>query len=859
MGSKSNRTSSKKWKRSFRACQTCRERKIKCNLGPLDNPHKPPCERCKREQRECIFVEPSRKSRSLSPKDINYGDDGDDNKLKFIHYQQGDNKGANNKEIQNMALEDSAWESDVSSMQNALEYLASAAKSVSQFENHKPTSKLSDMVNSYSKDDMTQENIIKELFEKTELKNPASSLIAQLSRIRTKPHKKLSDIVYIGDDKLLTEEEARRLIEVFFQKLHPFFPYIPLQLHNPEQLVRYPILLCAVITISARYNNFGDLDLKTRESPDYNITIHEKLWMYCQRLISRTIWAEASTRSIGTILAFLLFTEWNPRAIHWNWSDYANDSETINFNELNEFDPINSYKGESITGFEAMRHSDRMAWMLTGSAVRLAQDMKFIDTSNKIFLATHIAETYNAMNVNLRSSLSESLSNVNIHSKKIDPVKIIDGKKSERYFGNEKYYLEQIFKNAKDRESSYDLLENILRERRNAKAFPDNERDFLNDEYILFYSNPDDATQNDELDTPLDFTVIQRAKIELLKIMSIGYETIYLEKGRRYTTANNQKQNLAMLNIFSALIDSWYVNYNELLSPEETLDPVLNASKMGLQSMTQIIENESLICDYYYCQLYIYSLSLQVEDEESKLKLKELSQSAKYVSIAYSSAKEILNSAKRLQEVRMLKFIPVRWVIRIVRAISFIVKCYVTATDKDSMNYKELNSLLSLSGIPVDESLELIHTAAVLLKESTPDELHLCTRYSKILLCLYRELKMDTLSTQQAHGNDSMPERLTADTTLENAIRTEFTTTSNSGSQVELTPLSNKLATLPIDRNTTPPYASFPTEVVDWFSTSADIGLEFVEPWTEMIEQRYIKSGNTQNKDFDDLLSTIPK
>ena len=46
--------------------------------------------------------------------------------------------------------------------------------------------------------------------------------------------------------------------------------------------------------------------------------------------------------------------------------------------------------------------------------------------------------------------------------------------------------------------------------------------------------------------------------------------------------------------------------------------------------------------------------------------------------------------------------------------------------------------------------------------------------------------------------------------------------------------------------------AYLPEDVIDWFSASNNIGLDFVEPWTELIEQKYI-----QNKDgfqdFDQL------
>lgn len=53
-------------KRGYRACVHCRLRKARCDLGDVNSPSEPPCTRCRREQRNCVFL-PSVCSRIAMP------------------------------------------------------------------------------------------------------------------------------------------------------------------------------------------------------------------------------------------------------------------------------------------------------------------------------------------------------------------------------------------------------------------------------------------------------------------------------------------------------------------------------------------------------------------------------------------------------------------------------------------------------------------------------------------------------------------------------------------------------------------------------------------------------------------------
>lgn len=661
--------------------------------------------------------------------------------------------------------------------------------------------------------------------------------------MRQRPSTSLSDIEYIAStndpdeiksQNILTDVEAQRLIKLFFVTLHPFYPYIPKTLRDPKVLASYPILLCALLAISARYNplpdkigdwdNIADNDTEKRRfirgeknvnvttnSGDRHLAVHEQLWIYCQRLMSMTVWGESSSRSVGTLLTFLLFTEWNPRAIHFRWGDYANSSyddslanRKINknsnvgrseknsknkknsvFNNSNNQNPSSDeklnrkhnssnstpipennnnnidnddnknngidnenenenrsfskhtqgyqYSGntsndcdrieedeEEFAGLSAMKRSEIMSFMLIGTATRLSF---LLETDPLIFIATHVSEIHIAVGLNKKSMLQQTLSEVDVN------------------------------------EPSY------------------------------------------------QFTSYQKGSIELLQFFSLCYETLY---GTRPKFISLDKyQTLAILDILSPILENWYRKYYKLLKPSNihcaplaacnddgspdwlyliSLNPKLD------RDLTVSIERESLILDYYYTKLYLYSLALSGDTSVNanlrnskkgrNLRLDELARYSRYVELAYKAAKEVLAVIQRVRKLRLLKYMPVRWVTRVIKSVSFIVKCYLTLTtdiqtnttldegiSKHStslspahVNMKDENiyttseklqntngEILKLSVIPLEEIITLLQKTAICLRYAAPDELHLCTRYSTILMYLCSQFK-----TQMRERNEKL-------------------------------------------------------------------------------------------------------
>lgn len=914
----------KKFKRTYVACLNCRVRKVKCDLGDLLLPNRK-CARCERERRDCVFVDSKKRTverlrmgLGQAPNHAAAGGPSSPNlslsspRTPGIAAQGSASQTANNNQ-------DQANPKHFSTMEGALVFLANAAGKIASADerdkidgrsmyNHLqetsqfpvlsersqvpgqaqtltlsglpqvhqnfpihlplvPYSRKSSMTsdtphhrNSNSGPAPRSANANPSGSNSGPSSNPPSASVNmgaaqwpsyfsrpedQSQRLTMPPAESEADvrprgtldlnaIVYIGEDGILTASEAEYLIKMFFTTMHPFYPHIPKFLHLPSVLAGYPILLCAVLTISSRYHA---LNSTTADGTPKNIDVHDRLWLYVQRLISQTVWAEASTRSIGTVFAFLLFTEWNPRAIHWRWSDYANRADdpcdtAMSSNPLSYASSVAAATSDEPAGLGAIRRSYRMAWMLIGSAVRLAQDTGFMEVSSKTFLATHVAEMNSVMNMSRRSMLSASLADVELDHGTIS-------------------------------EADMELRE-------------DNEYKVLN------------MTENEQkkitAENFLSFTEPQKAHIELLQIMALSHESLYGYKAPLGSLS--QRQNLAVLNIISPMINNWARKYRHLMQPpsnkwlrQYNIDDPSSCDDATASKLAAYIQAESFVFEYNYAKLYVFSLALSPTPKNSaptggkvNLKLDEISRSAKYIDQAFTAANEILLMIHRVHKIKMLRFMPVRWVTRLVRAVAFIVKCYLSITAHKSSSKDEESgtssenldaTILSLSLISVQTIVHSIQKAAITLRDCSPDELHLCTRYSNVLMYLCSEMR--TKLKQLATEEDA--DLATQDQT--NEAKEEDQPPEHSNTYQEQSYPQNAALVSAI---TDPPQGAVPpgnepasstqpsssglnflgdSELVEWIMNNRDVGLDFVGPWTELIDKQL----EDQHFDFNDGLN----
>lgn len=208
----------------------------------------------------------------------------------------------------------------------------------------------------------------------------------------------------------------------YFEHLAPLSPIVLPDFSPPSNhlklLTEEPVLAVTMLTIASRHMKLTGNGANSRA-----YSIHEKLWSYLRGMIERLFWgqekfggsgfpnsnplnfgvtsgtanANGRLRSLGTIEALLLLTDWHPRALHFPPGDDENtllDADAqllaqVSSNKEEENDAENSgNRGQSgntegrlafYKWLEPVWRSDRMSWMLLSTAQALAFELGVFD------------------------------------------------------------------------------------------------------------------------------------------------------------------------------------------------------------------------------------------------------------------------------------------------------------------------------------------------------------------------------------------------------------------------------------------------------------------------------------------------
>ena len=185
--------------------------------------------------------------------------------------------------------------------------------------------------------------------------------------------------------------ESREWLTVsarFFQNMAPLSPILDDWYSHHENhyylVAREPMLCCTILTISSRYHV---LPVPGGESRGF--LIHQRLWEHCQHLLMRILLGQekgskAKTRTLGSIEALLLLTEWQPRGLHVPPGSDGWDSDALftlrTAKDESEPEVDRSPRGRWLQDvLDPARRFDRMSWMTLGAAVTLAHELSVFD------------------------------------------------------------------------------------------------------------------------------------------------------------------------------------------------------------------------------------------------------------------------------------------------------------------------------------------------------------------------------------------------------------------------------------------------------------------------------------------------
>ena len=372
-----------------KACNLCREKRVRCQLGSVDAPHKPPCARCRRESKECVFST-TRKRRTKRSTEKAASTEGFPSDTRSVH--SGNSPARADHSISPGGSEHRPIVSSSSGEQTAATLLESPAYTAND------TLTLLHKAGQHNKGE--REHV-------TSVEGDPSSAGIPDRQSRSRALEAWSNLRFVRSG-LFSAEEACAFVDSFYNFLAPFSPIISSDFKSPSQhpklLEEEPILTVTILMIASRYMKLTGPGALSR-----SYFIHDRLWKYLQGMISRVFWSEedcvsrvgpilpfsqplarrgsdsvgssrSTFRSLGTCEALLLLLEWHPRALHFpSWDE---DTTSIIVKDTGNTHPSTKDTGRYGTlgsGIDWLARSDRMCRSLLVTALSVAVELGIFD------------------------------------------------------------------------------------------------------------------------------------------------------------------------------------------------------------------------------------------------------------------------------------------------------------------------------------------------------------------------------------------------------------------------------------------------------------------------------------------------
>ncbi|KAL4930926.1 Zn(II)2Cys6 transcription factor domain-containing protein [Aspergillus undulatus] len=222
----------------------------------------------------------------------------------------------------------------------------------------------------------------------------------------------------------LSVEESMAYVAYYYEHLAPLSPIVIPDFSHPSThrtlLTDEPVLAVTILTTASRHMKPSGDGAHSRA-----FYIHDRLWSYLRGMIERLFWGQekfggngiginkprsfdlaptsakinhkGNLRSLGTIEALLILTDWHPRNLHFPPGDDENalidlDAHAGRYDkDLDNYGENTAQRGSSgapegrlafQTWLEPAWRSDRMSWMLLSTAQALAFELGVFDQKN---------------------------------------------------------------------------------------------------------------------------------------------------------------------------------------------------------------------------------------------------------------------------------------------------------------------------------------------------------------------------------------------------------------------------------------------------------------------------------------------
>ncbi|KAJ5316901.1 hypothetical protein N7508_001409 [Penicillium antarcticum] len=740
--------SSRPYQRTYKACIPCRQRKAKCDLGSGTEgrsdgfPIGPPCVRCRRELRECVFPEKRAWERSrkrarssadyetdVSPRQVGHFTEASpdatlvhgradqyphtvdraDAKPQTNHFQQSpgfqpgwsvhrgqsrsqygsyDHGGAmerprpdqtdqspsstyeNSKHRSNSSLANSMMRTVVASGNDALNILFEAATAQEEHPADTSSESLAGPPSAGPNNhDRTPRNydaafdLVTRVIYPVQLSDASRDTLNVWEACR---------FVKMG---WFTAREAVTFIDLFFKNMSCLSPILTDFYANHRYhywlITREPVLCCTILMISSRYHVLPGAGGESR-----NFFIHHRLWLHCQQLTMRLIFGQekatkSKIRSLGTVEALLLMSEWHPRSLHFppdtdGWDDDLIPPAPVTHEQNDQ--PANRWLEDMI---EPARRSDQMSWMLLGSALSLAHELGIFETEESSSPAEE----------------PEWRDQMTLRWQRVQRLLYV--------------YINQLAWRIGCMSPIPQSLNHAILGGRKPQGL----------------SQPG-STWLTFMDSWIELTKLAKSVTDMF-FPSAAFARQQLHSGRY----------VGLLEHFRPLLNQWKDRYLQV----EVLDKAFY---------------NDLFIEYHFVRVYTHSVGMQAVVERAVAEndpnnFDEVRPMAidptdyEYIQEVIDGCCQILQKVTHLADAGALRFSPVRIVLRITSASIFLMKALSLGTRHAKLQ----------------ESLQILEKSIKALKSNALDDVHLSTRYATLLDMHVARLRRNLLASSKARKN----------------------------------------------------------------------------------------------------------